>query len=75
MDEEIVNDLDYFVGAFEEFLCIAAEQVKDQPVMQFDFIGLMLAKQLKDINRRVQLLYTSARSEQSDLRAKMELIS
>ncbi len=75
MDDDLVNDLDYFVGAFDEFLIIAAEQVRQQPVMQFDCIGVMLAKQLKDINRRVQLLQTAARSERSDQRALMELNS
>ncbi len=75
MDDQLVNDLDYFVGAFREFMLIAVEQVKDQPVMQFDCIGVVLAKQLDDINRRVQLLHTAARSERSDVRAQMELNS
>lgn len=59
METDLVNDLDDFVGAFEEFVCIVSEQLKDLPVMQMDCIAVLLAKQLKDINRRVQELHTT----------------
>jgi hypothetical protein len=71
--EEIVNDLDYFVGAFGEFCLIVAEQMKDQPLMQVDCIGVLLGKQLDDINRRVQAFHVAARSERSDQRARLEV--
>lgn len=68
MDQQLVSDLDDFVGAFEEFICIVGEQTKNQPCLQLNGIAVVLNKQLADINRRAQALYLAVRSERSDLR-------
>lgn len=74
MDQQFVNDLDCFSGAFSEFICIASEQVKDQPVLQFDCISVVLQSQLQSLVDRAHSLHLAARSERSDQRAPVEIV-
>ncbi len=66
MDKQFLNDLDYFAGAFSEFCLIAAEQVKGQPVMQFDCIGVLLQSQLQALVHRAYAL-SGAKNDESNL--------
>lgn len=67
MDQQIIEDLDSFVGAFEEFI--------DLPGSQCNSIAFLLLTRLNDINGRIQQLHIAARSERSEQRAQVEAVS